>query len=176
MALSANNERLRFGTTEPPTVVEFAVKAATTIYKGSLVGLDVVTTTGTYGIAPMTAAASAPTSGEVFFVGVAQEQANNSDGLIGVFPWSSRTRSKFTPTTQNLCNVAINGSFIVTLASATAANIGKACWATDDDTVTVTDPTPITSTFVGYVVGVYGTDLAVVTLKQGLGKTVATSG
>jgi hypothetical protein len=103
------------------------------IYKGALVSFE----SGGYA-APLTA-------GELF-AGIAYEECDNSAGSDGDKSVKCHTQ----------------GDFEHALSGATIANIGAACYASDDGTLTLTAEN---NTFVGYVVDVPSSGTVIVRIQ-----------
>ena len=103
------------------------------IYKGALVSFE----SGGYA-APLTA-------GEVF-AGIAYAECDNSAGSDGDLS----------------VKVYTVGDFSHALSGATIANIGEACYASDDGTLTLTSTD---NTFVGYVVDVPASGTVIVRIQ-----------
>jgi len=106
MALTENREVEHFVDQE---IRRYPVAAGAQVFKGGFVGLD------TNGYArPLNAGDQC--------VGLAYEQADNSNGIDG----------------EKHVRVYTQGDFLLTLAGATRANIGQAVYASDDETLTFT--------------------------------------
>jgi len=120
-ALTDNYEAKR----QDGEIIEFPVKASTTIYKGALVAID--TSTG-YAV-PASDAANR------IFVGVAVEKADNSSGSNG----------------DKKVRVFRTGTFQFNCSSAAQTWVGKKVYAVDDNTVALA-ATTTNDVFVGVVV------------------------
>ena len=106
-------------------IIEFPVKASTTIYKGALVTVD----TSTGYVVPASDAANR------IFVGVAVEKADNSSGSSG----------------DKTVRVFRTGTFQFNCSSADQTWVGKKVYASDDNTVALA-ATTTNDVFVGVVV------------------------
>jgi hypothetical protein len=104
--LTAAREDLR----KDDDLIAFQVKAATTIFKGAIVGVD----------ATGYAKPAAPADKRI--VGIAYEGSNNTIGANGA----------------TLVRVSRKGSVVLNATGITQANIGDKVYVTDDNTVTTT--------------------------------------
>lgn len=141
MALSANLNRDH--ATSPGNVVrEFPVLAGQHIYVGAAVGLSYT------GYAK---ALVAPDQ----FVGFCYKQANNTTGSSGDTTDGS--------TTQGRVKVIVSGHIVVPVSSIAVSDVGKAVYATYDDTFALVGHP---DTCVGFVVGKYATDYALIRIRE----------
>lgn len=122
---------------------EFEVAAAAHIYADSLVGLHPV-----LGYAK-------PFEPCDNFVGIADAEYNNTDGSAGDTTGSS--------TKQGLAKVYVQGDFQHTLTGVGVGDAGKAVYATDDETLSLSGHP---DGFVGRVVHKFAANKAVIRIKQ----------
>lgn len=137
MALSANRELNRFVDQE---LRAYEVALAEHVFKGSLVGVH-----------RATGYARTLVAGDVF-VGVAYEEADNSEGANGSIS----------------VRVYTQGDFILPVADASQALVGAPVFAADDESVTVLPSAGATP--VGTLIDYLGADSGIVRILPGIGQ------
>lgn len=163
--LAANYEHMRIVGGPEAMLRQYPLAAAyaSIIYKGALTCIN--TTTGYL-------EKNTQTAGQKF-AGIAYESANNTNSasaagstfdLLQARNWTSDTK-------QNVCRVWVTGSFVMPLASAAITDVGKMVWCGADDALLALTGVSDTDLYVGSVLGVYTTNMAIVQLRHDFNAT-----